>query len=255
MPFFAHLDEAERYAQSRPYFHPLAIARAREAMGIERSVPLALDVACGTGLSTAALMSIAERAIGIDISRIMLLNAERSEQVRSLQARAESIPLQSGSAPLLSIALAFHWFDQDRFLREAWRVLGGEGLLLVYTNGFTGIMREDAAFEHWSREVYAERFPTPPRDSKPLSAEEAAGYGFAFIGEESYENEVGFTPEEVVAYLTTQTNVADAVEQGRESLESISQWLLEQVRPFFTGSSATFVFVTRAWYLSKKAAR
>ena len=37
-------------------------------------------------------------------------------------------------------------------------------------------------------------------------------------------------PEELVAYLTTQTNVAAAFEQGRETLESAYQWLFEQVR-------------------------
>jgi SAM-dependent methyltransferase len=200
-------------------------------------------------------MSIAERVIGMDISWNMLANAQRNERVRFVQARAESIPLQRGSAPILSTALALHWFDRDQFLREAWRVLSAEGLLLVYTNGFVGIMREDATFQHWAREVYPERFPTPPRDSNPLTPEKAAGSGFAFIGEDSYENEVSFTPEELVAYLTTQTNVAAAVEQGRESYESANQWLLEQVRPFFTDSSATFVFLTRAWYLRKEAVR
>ena len=40
MPFFTDQSEAERYAQNRPYFHPLAIARAKEAMGFEGSVPL-----------------------------------------------------------------------------------------------------------------------------------------------------------------------------------------------------------------------
>jgi hypothetical protein len=73
--------------------------------------------------------------------------------------------------------------------------------------------------------------------------------------ENRYENEVSFSPEALVAYLTTQTDVMAAVEQGRESIESASQWLLEQVRPFFSDASATFVFVTRAWYLRKYAIR
>jgi SAM-dependent methyltransferase len=253
MPFFTELSEAERYAQSRPYFHPLAIARAKEATGVERTVPLALDVACGTGLSAAALMSITERVIGFDISWNMLANAERNERILYVQARAESMPIQSGSVPIMSCALAFHWFDRDQFLREAWRVLSAEGLLLVYTNGFTGIMREDPAFQNWGREVYPQRFPTPPRNSNPLTREDAAGSGFVFIEEERYENEVSFTAEELVAYLTTQTNVVAAIEQGRESVESANQWLLEQVRPFFANVSATFVFVTRAWYLRKEA--
>ena len=251
MPFFTESNEAERYARNRPYFHPLAIARAKEAMGIGTAVPLALDVACGTGLSTTALLSIAERVIGMDISFNMLSNAQRDRRIRYVQARAESIPLPDSSLPILTTALAFHWFDRDSFLGEAWRVLGDEGLLLVYTNGFTGAMREDPAFEKWSHEVYPRRFPTPPRDSKPLTEEDAATAGFSLIAEERFENDVRFTPEELVSYLCTQTNVAAAIRQGRESIESAGQSLLEQVRPFFSGAAATFVFVTRAWYLRK----
>lgn len=252
MPFFTDLSEAERYAQNRPYFHPLAISRAKEAAGLERTVPLALDVACGTGQSSAALTSIAERVIGMDISWNMLANAVGNERIRYVRARAEAIPFQSGSVPAMSTALAFHWFDREQFLHEAWRVLSAEGLLLVYSNGFMGIMREDPAFQNWSRGVYPERFPTPPRDSNPLTPEEAAGSGFAFIEEDIYENEVSFTPEELVAYLATQTNVAAAIDQGRESLESATQWLLDQVRPYFANTNATFVFRTRAWYLRKE---
>jgi SAM-dependent methyltransferase len=253
MPFFADQAEAERYAQSRPYFHPLAIARAKEVVGIDDAVPLALDVACGAGQSAAALMSIADRVVGFDISRNMLANAERNERIQYVQARAESIPFQSNAAPVMSCALALHWFDRIQFLREVWRVLSAEGVLLVYNNGFTGIMKEDPAFQSWAWEAYPARFPVPPRDSTPLTPEEAAGSGFAFITEERYENEVSFTPEALVAYLTTQTNVVAAVEQGRESFESASQWLLEQVRPYFVNSNATFVFETRAWYLRKEA--
>lgn len=253
--FFTDSNEAQRYAQSRPYFHPLSIARAKETLDLKGTAPLALDVACGTGQSAVALTSIAERVIGLDVSRNMLTNAKRNERVRYLQARAEALPSRNDWVSLVSTALAFHWFDREQFLREVWRVLSGQGLLLVYTNGFTGIMREDPAFENWSRSTYPERFPTPPRDSKPLSPEEAANSGFIFIGEERYENEVRFTAEELVAYLTTQTNVAAAIELGRESFESANQWLLEQVCPFFGKEKATFVFVSRAWYLKKAPVR
>jgi SAM-dependent methyltransferase len=255
MPFFTGLSEAERYAQSRPYFHPLAIDRAKEAIGLEKDVSLALDVACGTGQSAVALTSIAKQVIGVDISWNMLANAKRNERVRYVRARAEALPFQSSLAPLMSTALAFHWFDRDQFLHEAWRVLCPKGWLLIYNNGFTGIMREELAFQSWSWEVYPERFPTPPRDNQPFTAEEAAGAGFAFIDEERYENDVRFTREELVAYLMTQTNVGAAIDQGHESLESANQWLMEQVRPYFAKSKATFVFATRAWYLRKQAIR
>lgn len=255
MPFFIDLNEAKRYSQSRPYFHPIAIERAKETMGIIDIFPLAVDVACGTGQSATALTAIAQRVIGFDISWNMLAAADRYEGLQYAQARAESMPFQSGSVPIMSSALSFHWFDRDRFLNEAWRVLDLEGLLLIYTNGFRGSMRENPSFVDWGLEVYTKRFPTPPRDSRPLTKEEAGRSGFSLVMEDSYENEITFTPEELVAYLMTQTNVVAAVDQDHESLESANRWLLDQVRPFFANARATFVFGTKAWYLKKRATR
>jgi len=253
MSYFTDLNEAERYAASRPYFHPLAIQRAKETFGIEGRLPLAVDVACGTGLSAVALTSLAEAVIAFDISWNMLSNARRERQPQYVQARAESMPFPSQIAPLLTCALAFHWFERASFLTEAWRVLEPDGRLLIYNNGFTGIMRENPAFDEFSHKRYPERFPVPPRDNPPFTEKEAATSGLMLIREERYENEVVFTPEELVAYLATQTNVAAAIRAGRESLESATKWLLEQVRPFFWAMSGTFVFVTRAWYLKKEA--
>lgn len=253
MPYFTDLNEAERYAASRPYFHPLAIERAKEIFGIKGRLPLVVDVACGTGQSAAALASIAETVIAFDISWNMLRNARREKQLQYVQAGAESMPFLSQSAPLLTCALAFHWFERVSFLSEAWRVLEPDGRLLIYNNGFTGTMREDPDFEEFSHKIYPERFPVPPRDSRPFTEKEALESGLTLIKEERYENDVVFSPEELVAYLATQTNVAAAIRDGRESLESATKWLLGQVRPFFTTPSGTFVFVTRAWYLKKVA--
>lgn len=251
MPFFNELKEGERYANSRPYFHPLAIERAKKAAGLDDVLPLGLDVACGTGHSARALKSISNQVVAMDISWNMLANVEQDDDVHYIQARAESIPFPAGSMPVMSCALAFHWFDRDQFLREAWRVLIPDGWLLVYNNGFTGMMRENPAFQEWSQIEYQERFPTPPRNSTPLTPESAKASGFSLAEEERYQNEVSFTPESLVAYLATQTNVMAAIGEGRESYNSATQWLEEQVRPFFADEYATFIFSTNAWYLKK----
>jgi SAM-dependent methyltransferase len=253
LPFFADMDEAARYAASRPFFHPLAIARAGKAIGLQQTVPLALDVACGTGQSTKALAAIADRVIGLDISRSMLAHAQADARIQYLTARAEALPVRSGTASLVTSALAFHWFDRRRFLSEARRVLLEGGYLLIYNNGFTGIMGENPAFQTWSQKDYLQRFPVPPRDSAPLAAQEAERAGFTLLAEDVYENEIRFTADELAAYLTTQTNVKAALDQGRETLATATAWLLGQLRPFFVATNASFVFRTRAWYLQKAA--
>jgi len=181
MPFFTDPNEAKRYLQSRPYFHPIAIKRAKEMMGIDGTLSLGVDVACGTGQSTTALSEIAEKVVGFDISWNMLATAMRNEGCQYIQARAEAMPFESGSVPIISCALAFHWFDREQFFGEAWRVLNNEGWLFIYNNGFKGIMRENLSFTDWGSLVYGMRFPVPPRDSRPITSEVARQLGFEFV--------------------------------------------------------------------------
>ena len=84
--FFAHKTAAERYARSRPYFHPLVIERIRAFLGLKRPLPVAVDVACGTGQSALALTEIAESVIATDLSPSMLAHAPAHERIRYVQA-------------------------------------------------------------------------------------------------------------------------------------------------------------------------
>jgi hypothetical protein len=147
--------------------------------------------------------------------------------------------------------MAYHWFNQERFLAEAKRLLRGESWLVIYNNGFTGRMKENESFEEWVREVYLKRYATPPRNWTPLTPESAKDFKFASFHEESYQNEVKFTPDELAAYLTTQSNVISAVEQGEETIEDVYRWLVSQTQPYFISEEAVFVFDGYIWYLQK----
>ena len=57
-------------------------------------------------------------------------------------------------------------------------------------------------------------------------------------------HEVRFTAEELAAYLSTQSNVIAATEQGPEAVEQVYQRIATQTRPFFPAGG----FV---WYLQK----
>jgi hypothetical protein len=47
--YFDSHDAAQSYSAARPYFHPLVIEKVKDFIGIDKLVPRALDVACGTG--------------------------------------------------------------------------------------------------------------------------------------------------------------------------------------------------------------
>ena len=252
MNFFAHKSAAERYAQHRPYFHPVVLEKIRSYLKLEAPVDLALDVACGTGRSTIALKEIAKSVIGVDVSDAMLSLATQQPGIEYRNASAEDLSVfEDETFDLITTSMAFHWFDHNKSLPEAHRVLKTGGWLIPYDNGFYGQMKENESFEQWSKEVYPNRYPSPPRNTTPITAGLANEFGFSSFHTEKYQNEVQFTAEEFSAYLTTQSNVIAAVEQGHESIDDVYEWLISQVKPFFQSEKATFLFGGDIWYLQK----
>ena len=252
MNFFAHKSAAERYAQHRPYFHPLVIEKIKLHLGLNTPVERALDVGCGTGQSTTALKEIAKSVIGIDVSEEMLKLATQQPGIEYRNASAEDLSMfDDGTFDLITTSMAFHWFDHNRFLFEANRVLKTDGWLIPYANGFSGQMKENESFEGWSMETCPGRYPTPPRNTTPITAELGNEFGFSSIHTEEFQNDVQFTADEFSAYLTTQSNVIAAVEQGNETIEDVYSWLVSQTKPYFHSVKATFVFGGSIWYLQK----
>ena len=66
------------YDRGRPFHHPRSLERVRDIVGrAQRSG--ALDIACGTGMSTVAPSRAARRSSsGVDVSAEMLRSAPRS---------------------------------------------------------------------------------------------------------------------------------------------------------------------------------
>src|SRR5579871_5851972 len=115
--FFAYDSVAKRYRKGRPYFHPLVMRRIIEFTKTPR-FSNAIDVGCGTGLSTKALRTIADSVVGTDVSQEMLDLAEQQPGVSYCCCRAEELPFPDASFDLMTVALAFHWLDRPRFLRQ-----------------------------------------------------------------------------------------------------------------------------------------
>ena len=134
-----------RYARSRPVVHSTIAKHIRERVALDHPLSLALDVGCGTGHSTEPLRSFVEFVVGIDASAGMLAEAPTLEGVAFSIALAEALPLRSGTFDLVSIGLAYHWCDAERFLAEAARVLRSNGWLVVYDSGLVGGSPESEA--------------------------------------------------------------------------------------------------------------
>ena len=145
-----------RYGRGRPYHHRRTVARV---LGDSRP-GRALDVACGTGLSTRALVELGIPAVGVDVVPAMVA-AARAAGLPVAVAAAEALPVRDASVDLVTVSSGVHWFDPARFGAEAARVLRPGGALLLYEHAGADLPGEPA-YRDWLRGTYLARHPPPP---------------------------------------------------------------------------------------------
>jgi SAM-dependent methyltransferase len=116
------------YERSRPGYPDEAV---RWMAGADSA--MVLDVAAGTGKLTTQLRDLGNSVIALELSEQML------RQLRSLAraipvaaGRAETLPFRAASFDVITVAQAWHWFDQPAAAAEFARVLrpGGHACIL-----------------------------------------------------------------------------------------------------------------------------
>ncbi|CAG8802289.1 3163_t:CDS:2, partial [Racocetra persica] len=91
-------------------------------------------VGTGTGQAANILSDSFNKVYGIDLSPVMLQNAICKPNIRYLVGRAEDLSyFKDSSIDLLTVAVAFHWFDLTKFFQESHRVLKPNGTLAIWT--------------------------------------------------------------------------------------------------------------------------
>lgn len=249
--YFSPKSVAERYTKGRPIFHPLIIKRIKEFLSLIEPLSFALDVGCGTGLSTVALKRIAQNVIGVDASTEMILLAPKEDGIKYSVAFAENLPFVENKFNIITLSQVIHWLDTDKFLAEASRVLLPNGWLVAFNNYFSGQMPENTEFRRWYEEEYLEKYPITPRKIL-ITPENVNPYGFRLIKEEWIKNIVGFSLEGIVDYFVTKSNVIAVIEGGKEKIDETKMWLTEGLRHIFRNAvEERFLFNSRIWYLKK----
>lgn len=120
---------SDDYKRFRPCYPPeLFDYLARVAP----SQQFAVDVGCGNGQATQMLAQHFAQVLATDASAAQIEQAEPTPNVRYEASPAETIPAESASADLITVAQAIHWFDLPRFFAEAQRVLKPAGVLAVW---------------------------------------------------------------------------------------------------------------------------
>lgn len=232
--YFHPKTAAGRYAKGRPDFHNNTIKHIKECLQIDKKVENALDVACGTGLSTKVLLEIAENVYGTDISQEMLKHVPLPEKIHYLIAPAEEQPFAGAMFDLITVSSGVHWFDIDKFLAEANRILKSKGWLILYENHFIAEMKGNEDFKDWFCNVYLKKFPSPARNNAyDWSNENLNPKNFQFISEEKFKNEISFSKRQLALYFTTQSNIISSVENNKITYEKVDDWLNGELSEFF----------------------
>src|SRR6187549_2325954 len=111
MNYFSPKTAAERYSKGRPHFHSNTIQHIKDYLRLDKKLNNALDIACGTGLSTKALLEIATNVYGTDMSQEMLNFALQKDKINYSVASAEQQPFADSNFDLITVSSGVHWFD------------------------------------------------------------------------------------------------------------------------------------------------
>jgi SAM-dependent methyltransferase len=140
MAFKDHFSgHAADYAKYRPDY-PAELYEYLATLPNKRE--LAVDCATGSGQAAVGLAAHFDCVIGTDGSVEQLRNAQAHRRVQYVANLAEQPAFKQGSVDLLAAAQAAHWFDHEKFYREARRILQPQGVLALWTYGLAQIAPE-----------------------------------------------------------------------------------------------------------------
>ena len=110
---------SDAYIRYRPSYPPSLF---KWLAGLTQSHSTAWDCGCGNGQAAIGLALYFEHVIATDPSRQQIEHALKHQRVSYSVASAEDSGIADCSVDLILAAQALHWFDFEKFYREARRV-------------------------------------------------------------------------------------------------------------------------------------
>lgn len=211
---------SDRYAACRPTY-PAALFGWLADLVPARC--LAWDCATGSGQAARDLAAHFEHVIATDASATQVGHAPPSAGVEYRVAAAESSRLESGSADLITVAQALHWFAMDRFFAECARVLKPGGVLAVWSYGplrVDGDPAVDTLVRHYYHEIVGPFWPA----ERALVDQGYASVVLPFpeLAAPAFEMRVAWPLERLLGYLGTwSATAAYRARIGKDPLDLI----------------------------------
>jgi len=228
---WAAAGEAAKYRLSRPE-HPAAIVEAVVAFLREgytgAALSQALDVGCGSGLSTKNLVPHFPRVLGVDVSSAMVEEARSSHPLAGLEfatGSADHLPLPDASVQVVMAGRAIHYFNQEQFFQEVHRVLAPGGVVAYYSVHFPTVLHEGVNSLWWSildSDQLKPFWPVNPGDGHIIGARNRRDYYIHTIQapytETRVDESVSYDRPLALSTLAAELDTYSAVVRHRQSL-------------------------------------
>ena len=130
-------DRVADYVRYRPDYPQAMLDWLQNEHGVNPHWWVA-DIGAGTGISSKLFLDGGYRVIAVEPNEPMRAAAEQwlgdNERFRIIDGRATATGLDDASVDLITVAQAFHWFDQEAARREFQRILRPNGLVAIIWN-------------------------------------------------------------------------------------------------------------------------
>lgn len=199
--------DASSYARFRPGYPP-ALFEWLASVAPDRR--LAWDCGTGSGQAAVQLADHFAHVVATDTSAAQLAHASRRAGVHYAAMSAERSALATGSASLVTVAQARHWFDQPAFFTEARRVLASRGVVAVLSYGLLTL--HDSTLDDVVRRFHGETVGPywPPERRLVDEGYRTLVLPFERVDAPTFSMQADWTFDHFVGYLSTWSAVRRA---------------------------------------------
>lgn len=246
---FTDFVEAKRYDNFRPKYHDLFVNELNNYLNTKNiKINTILDLACGTGQSTQALLKYCQNVTGYDQSEAMISIAKKNVQTKFIIGSAESTPFENQSFDFINISMAYQWFKQDLFLTEVKRILKPNALMCLDNYGYTGVMIDDKLFNETYKSFDLKHLPAAQRNPDYVTESQLVKYQIELVQILKYEHNVPMNLQQFINYLMTRSNFQVLDDQNKSAmnkqLESYYKpYFLADKKLLFKGQSRLYRFI------------
>ncbi len=177
----------------------------------------ALDVGCGTGVLTYNLAAFCRSVVGTDKEEEMIEEAKINAPANCsfVVSPAETMPFYDSSFDLITVAQAFHWFEQEKAIKEFKRLIRPGGLIVILRKRSPDGAKILADFVWPVLNKYVNEQTRLPRNQNDFSKLKDAGFVSCEIVNVPYEEL--YTPDEYIGFLRTHSTYNLIPEDQKES--------------------------------------